>query len=80
MRPQKKDKPLAVCSVCQALTERRDQLNHRCDRIVSGRRCYGRFQSGLTRLWDECQGCDGTGKVGTLPCVECKGYGWKLYS
>lgn len=80
MRPEKKAKPLAVCSVCQALTDRREMLNHRCDQVVNGRRCYGRFQSALTRLWDECASCEGHGKVGTQACAECKGFGWKLYS
>ena len=80
MRPEKKPKPLAVCSVCQALTDRREMLNHRCEQAVSGRRCYGRFQSALTRLWDECASCEGRGKVGTQTCGECKGFGWKLYS
>jgi DnaJ-class molecular chaperone len=80
MRPQKKDKPLAVCTVCQALTDRHEYRNNRCNQIVAGRRCSGQFQSALTRLWDECQGCTGTGKVGTQVCTECKGFGWNLYS
>lgn len=80
MRRDKKEKPLAVCSVCQALTDRRDNLNHRCSQVVNGRRCSGMFQSALTRLWDECQGCEGTGQIGTQACTECRGFGWKLYS
>lgn len=80
MRPQKKTKPLAVCSVCQALTARREELNHRCDQTVNGRRCYGTFQSALTRLWDGCEACDATGQVGTQICSVCKGFGWTLYS
>ena len=80
MRRQKKDKPIGVCSVCQALSERRENLKHRCDQMVAGRRCSGIYESALTRLWDECQGCEGTGQVGTQICSECKGFGWKLYS
>jgi hypothetical protein len=80
MRADKKAKPLAVCSVCQALTERREQLGHRCGNVVNGRRCYGTYQSALTRLWDACEGCESTGKVGTQTCGECKGFGWRLYS
>jgi hypothetical protein len=80
MRLEKKSKPHAVCSVCQALSERRENTNQRCDQMLSGRRCSGRFQSSLTRLWDECQSCQGMGRVGTQPCMECKAFGWKLYS
>ena len=80
MRADKKPKPLAVCSVCQALTDRRENLNHRCDAVVNSRRCSGMYQSALTRLWDACGACDCAGKVGTQICAECRGFGWKLYS
>jgi hypothetical protein len=71
---------MAVCSVCQALTNQREYLNHRCNQTVNGRRCYGTFKSGLTCLWDPCESCDSMGKVGSQVCTECKGFGWKLYA
>jgi hypothetical protein len=48
--------------------------------MVSGRRCYGIYKSALTFLWDACESCDSTGRVGSLGCRECKGFGWKLYA
>jgi hypothetical protein len=79
LRPEKKAKPLAVCSVCQALSNRHESVNHRCDQIVSNRRCSGIYKSALTYLWDACEGCECTGRVGTQTCTECKGFGWKIY-
>jgi len=79
VRPQKKDKPLGACNVCHALTNRHESMNHRCDQVVSGRRCSGIYKSALTYLWDACEGCDCTGMVGTQTCTECNGFGWKMY-
>ncbi len=79
MRLEKKAKPSGVCSVCQALTNQREDLNHRCTQVVTGRRCSGTIKSGLAHLWDQCESCDATGKVGTQVCSECSGFGWKLY-
>ena len=80
MRPDPKPKPLAVCNVCQALTELHEDLNHRCRSTVQGRRCYGTYKSGLACLWDRCETCEGVGRVGTQACGECAGFGWKLYA
>jgi DnaJ-class molecular chaperone len=79
MRPSKKPKPLAVCSVCQALSNVHENLNHRCDKTVNGRRCYGTYKSGLAYLWDACESCEATGVVGSQKCSACAGYGWRLY-
>ena len=77
---RKKDKPLGVCGVCQAATNRRESLNHRCDAVVYGRRCAGTIKSAVNNLWDECESCHGTGKVGMRACTECTGFGWRLYA
>jgi hypothetical protein len=79
LRPEKKTKPLAFCNVCQALTNRHELLNHRCNATVNNRRCYGTYKSALTVLWDACEGCEATGMVGTQVCTQCQGYGWRLY-
>jgi hypothetical protein len=76
----KKPKPSGVCSVCQASSSRREALNHRCDRVVNGRRCAGTMASSVHALWDECESCRATGKVGTLACSACAAFGWKLYA
>ena len=79
MRPSKKAKPFACCDVCGALTNTREFINHRCDKVVNGRRCYGHYKSGVTYLWDECEGCEGTGMVGPQVCSACAGFGWRRY-
>jgi DnaJ-class molecular chaperone len=74
----KKSKPLAVCTVCRALTMNRVDVNTRCNKVVTGRRCSGVFRSGLGQAWVECESCKGYGRVGSLGCSECHGFGWKL--
>jgi hypothetical protein len=76
----KKDKPRGVCSVCNRPDSRRESLNHRCDQVVSGRRCAGIVKSAVHTLWDECESCHASGKLGVLPCRECAGFGWKAYA
>ncbi len=66
--------------MCHALTDLHEVLNHRCDKVVTGRRCYGTYKSALTYLWDQCETCDGTGKVGPQKCTACDGFGWILYA
>ena len=80
MEPSRKVKPTGVCSVCNVPNNRHEALNHRCDQLVSGRRCAGIVKSAVNTLWDECESCRATGKVGVLPCRECAGFGWKLYA
>ena len=80
MRQVKKPKPAGACSVCRAPTDLREMLNQRCRATLNGRRCYGTYHSDLSLVWDECQSCNGTGKVGTQVCSECAGYGWKLFA
>ncbi len=74
----KKPKPLALCRVCGAYTDRRRDVNHRCSKTRYGRRCPGTFKSDLGQVWNECQVCYGKGKVGSETCVECAGWGWTL--
>lgn len=68
-----------MCNVCHALTDQHEYLNQRCHQVVNGRRCYGTFRSGLGYLWDRCESCQGSGRVGSRECGECAGYGWKMY-
>jgi DnaJ-class molecular chaperone len=80
MRQVKKPKPAGACNVCRAPTELHETLNHRCDSVLNGRRCYGTYHSDLSLIWDECQSCNGSGKVGTRPCSACAGFGWTLFA
>jgi hypothetical protein len=76
----KKPKPAGVCNVCQGPSNRHEALNHRCDHVLNGRRCSGTIKSAVNALWDECESCRATGKVGMRACGECAGFGWKLYA
>jgi hypothetical protein len=80
MQASKKAKPAGACNVCHALTAVHEQLNQRCNQVVGGRRCSGNYKSALTDLWDECESCQATGKVGSEACAECAGFGWRLYA
>jgi DnaJ-class molecular chaperone len=80
VRPDKKHKPLAVCNVCHAMTNLHEDLNNRCSHPFNGRRCYGTYKSGISNLWDPCEGCDATGQVGSQICSACAGFGWTLYA
>jgi DnaJ-class molecular chaperone len=80
MRPSVKAKPLAVCSVCHALSNLHQDLNHRCHKSLHGRRCYGTFKSGMAYLWDRCESCEGTGEIGSQECSACRGFGWTMYA
>ena len=77
---EKLHKPLAVCQVCHALSNAHEDLNQRCRGTFNGRRCYGVMKSGVSALWDECESCHATGRVGSVSCTECKGFGWRLYA
>ena len=79
MRHSAKPKPLAVCTLCRALTDPQQRVNQRCSQTVHGRRCAGIFRSDLSFVWDPCRGCDSTGVLGSQACQECAGYGWRLF-
>jgi len=76
---RKKPRPVGACSVCRSPTDRHEALNHRCERVVYGRRCAGTYHSDLSDVWDECEACGGTGRVGTQECSACGGFGWHLF-
>jgi hypothetical protein len=76
----KKPKPSGVCNVCQAAYNRHEALNHRCEKVGGGKRCSGVVKSAVNTLWDECESCRATGKLGVLPCRDCAGFGWKIYA
>lgn len=78
MRRVRKPKPLGVCNVCGQLSDQIVMINHRCTHTVHGRRCAGLFKSELTHVWVACESCDAVGKVGTVICRECSGFGWRL--
>jgi hypothetical protein len=80
MRGDKLPKPSSVCSVCAALSSERRHLNQRCTGMFGGRRCYGISKIATGRLWDQCESCGATGRVGSQVCGACLAFGWKMYA
>jgi len=80
MQGDKLPKPCGVCSVCSALSSDRRFLNQRCAGTFNGRRCSGILKIATSRLWDQCEGCGATGKVGSQGCSACLSFGWKMYA
>ena len=80
MRGDKLPKPSGVCSVCSALSSERRSLNQRCPGMFNGRRCSGIMKIATGRVWDQCESCGATGKVGSQLCIPCLALGWKMYA
>jgi hypothetical protein len=80
MQAEKLPKPSGVCSVCSALSKERRAINNRCSGTFAGRRCSGTMKSATGRLWDQCESCGATGKVGSQACGACASFGWKMYA
>lgn len=78
MRQSRKPKPAGVCNACGQITDLIEMINHRCTYTVHGRRCAGLFKSELSHIWVACNSCDGVGKVGSVSCSTCYGFGWHL--
>jgi hypothetical protein len=73
-------KPVAVCTRCGAVSYETKLINGQCTQIVAGKRCVGVNGSALNADdWKPCEGCAGTGNIGTIRCGRCDGAGW-LYS
>jgi DnaJ-class molecular chaperone len=79
LKRYEKSKPLGVCSVCRDFTAEHVPVNHRCTRVRGGKRCSRNYRSSLTAVWRECPACHETGRVGSLECSACGGWGWLLH-
>jgi len=80
MRGEQLLKPLGVCAVCSALTSERRFINQRCSGTFGGKRCSGIFKPATSRVWDQCDSCGATGRVGSQACSACLAFGWKMYA
>ena len=69
--------PVAVCTVCRAISYSMTGINGPCGRTVGGRRCRGVNGSALNENdWAVCDQCTGTGSVDNSRCQYCSGAGW----
>lgn len=72
----KQGQPWARCTQCGAAYGD-GQINQRCSRKISGKRCAGMVKSELRPdTWHECSDCRTTGRDGDKPCTRCLGDGW----
>ena len=75
--PDKRPRPVAVCTVCGAVSYSSNLISGLCDRRVANKRCDGINGSALrTTDWDECPECAGSGTSGATQCGQCEGSGW----
>ena len=74
---QKKQQPVAYCTVCGAHGNSLLYINERCGKPLGGNRCNGIRGDARNRIyWKECLKCEGTGHYGKDECPVCYGRGW----
>ena len=74
---QKKQQPVAVCTVCGAFGYSTHYIGQRCGKPDGGRRCMGvRARASDEANWKQCPKCSGTGRDETSECNICLGRGW----
>jgi DnaJ-class molecular chaperone len=77
MYNQKKQQPVAVCSVCGAFGYSRQHINERCGKQYGARRCMGvRKSASDWDNWKECPKCSASGRYDGEECNMCYGSGW----
>ena len=70
-------KPVAVCTICGAVSYNPAGINERCGRMVRRKRCRGVNGSALNEDdWALCDECVGEGLSGNARCQRCDGAGW----
>jgi hypothetical protein len=73
----KRKQPIAVCTVCGAVSYNATLINGPCGRLASGKRCRGVNGSALkVDDWKECASCACSGMNGGVSCERCSGSGW----
>ena len=69
--------PVAVCTVCGAVSYNPTLINGPCGRMVGRKRCRGLNGSALNESdWAVCDDCAGDGFSGDARCQRCDGVGW----
>ncbi len=77
MNYQKKERPVAVCTVCGALGHTLRNIGERCGKPYGGKRCLGvRGRATDWADWRECPRCNGTGYDAGNECPLCLKNGW----
>jgi len=77
MDSQKKQQPVAVCTVCGAYGHSRQHIDERCGKPYGGNRCMGIRGNAIKREnWKECPKCAATGQYKREECSMCYGNGW----
>jgi hypothetical protein len=77
MNDQKKQQPVAVCTVCGAFGYTMRNIGERCGKPYGGRRCIGvRGRATDWANWKECPKCGATGLHEGNECNVCLKSGW----
>jgi hypothetical protein len=64
--------PVAVCTVCGAVSHNASAINGPCGRMVGGKKCKGVFGSALNiGDWEECPSYAATGWKEGRCCDQC---------
>ena len=72
-----RQKPVAFCNRCGAVSYSATVINGNCGRMVGGKKCKGVNASALNENdWTECPVCKGFGTNGGKSCEPCQGSGW----
>jgi DnaJ-class molecular chaperone len=72
-----REKPIAVCTKCGAMSYVGTLIGGSCGRTVGGKRCRGVNRSALNETdWAPCDRCAGSGLVLSSRCDDCRGAGW----
>jgi len=67
-------KPVAVCTRCNRFSYEAHFINQQCGNRPDGKkRCQGVYKSALSITdWEECNRCNGTGRVENNRCSAAK--------
>ncbi len=77
MNFEKKQQPVAVCTVCGAYGHSVKYIDVRCGKPLGGNRCAGiRGDARNKKYWKECPKCNATGHFAKEECPMCYGKGW----
>lgn len=72
--------PVAVCTRCNTFSFLAHSIGEKCERLTNGRPCPGAFAStDMSREWQKCAACLGTGWHGSMVCMHCQSLGWRFF-
>lgn len=72
--------PVAVCTRCNTFSFLAHSIGEKCGRSTNGRPCPGALAAtAMSREWQKCAACLGTGWHGNMVCMHCQSLGWRFF-